>query len=276
MRNGSYVIYTLRNVHLNFLLNLDVEHLYTFLYYWGALSVVSALLIVVTKQLPMSSRIDNDKISFLGTIDKKLGWTLMEIPILIVVIYFFVKGQQPLNVSVVMVALFVMHYFNRAIIFPQRIKVSGKTMPILAMLSSMAFYIVNGYIIGHYFGALKAYPVEWLYDPRFIIGFTMFITGFIINIQSDNILINLRGPGESGYKIPYGGCFKFVSCPNYMGEMIEWTGFAIMTWCLPGTVYAIWVVLPLFAQAVGAHQWYKDKFKDEYPKNRKAIIPFIY
>ncbi|NRB41192.1 MAG: DUF1295 domain-containing protein [Pseudomonadales bacterium] len=261
---------------MDLLLNLDIERLNTFLVYWLGLSVLSTLGIFLTKQLPMSSRIENDKIAFLGTIDKKLGWILMEIPILIVVIYFFVVGEQPLNASVVMIALFVMHYFNRAIIFPQRIKVSGKRMPVVSMVSSMAFYIVNGYIIGHYFGALKAYPIEWLYDPRFIIGFVMFIAGFIINIQSDNILINLRGPGESGYKIPHGGCFKFVSCPNYMGEMIEWIGFAIMTWCLPGAVYAAWVVLPLFAQAVGAHQWYKEKFQEEYPKERKAIIPYLY
>ena len=261
---------------MDFLLNLGIERLNTFLYCWLGLSVIITLVIFLTKQLPMSSRIDNDKITFLGTIDKKLGWILMEVPILIVVIYFFVMGSQPLNVSVIMISLFVMHYFNRAIIFPQRIKVSGKRMPVVSMASSMAFYIISGYIIGHYFGALKYYSIEWLYDPRFIIGFLMFITGFIINIQSDNILINLRGPGESSYKIPHGGCFKFVSCPNYMGEMIEWIGFAIMTWCLPGAVYAAWVVLPLFVQAVGTHQWYKDEFQDEYPKERKAIIPYLY
>lgn len=259
---------------MEYLHALDLVSYTTFLYYWLALCLLSTLGIFITKQLPMSNRIENDKIRFLGSIDKKLGWIIMEIPILIVVLYFFIQGGNPINVSVVMIAVFVMHYFNRAIIFPQRIKVTGKTMPVVSMLSSMIFYIINGYLIGHYFGALKSYPIEWLYDPRFIIGLSMFIAGFAINIHSDNILINLREPGESAYKIPHGGFFKWVSCPNYMGEIIEWTGFAIMTWSLPGMVYAVWVALPLFAQALGAHKWYLDTFAHEYPQERKAIIPF--
>jgi len=260
---------------IHFLENVDLDTYNTFLLYWVGLSVISTLAIKLTKQLPMSSRIENDKLKLFGSIDKKTGWVIMEIPILLVVGYFFLVGEQPLNASAVMIAAFMLHYFNRAIIFPQRIKVKGKTMPLASMLSSMIFYIINGYLIGHYFGALKSYPVEWLYDPRFIIGLSLFFAGFVINIQSDNILINLRKPGESGYKIPHGGCFKYVSCPNYMGECIEWIGFAIMTWSLPGAVYAIWVVLPLFVQAQGSHQWYKETFKEQYPPERKAIIPFL-
>jgi hypothetical protein len=29
------------------------------------------------------------------------------------------------------------------------------------------------------------------------------------------------------YKIPQGGLFRWLSCPNLVGEMIEWIGFAI-------------------------------------------------
>ena len=86
----------------------------------------------------------------------------------------------------------MMHYFNRAVIYPQRIKVAGKTMPVYTMLTSMLFYTVNGYLIGHYFGQLRDYPIEWLYDPRFLIGVALFLFGFFVNIHSDNILINLR------------------------------------------------------------------------------------
>ena len=256
---------------------LSVEHdtFIQWVSYWGLLSIASGLGIHFAKQLPMSNRVENEMMRKLGSIDKRTGWIVMEIPILLVVGFFFWFGHQPINVSIVMVLVFMVHYFNRAVIFPRRIKVDGKTMPIASMLSSMIFYIINGYIIGYYFGHLKSYPIEWLYDPRFIIGLSLFITGFIINIQSDNILINLRKPGETAYKIPHGGMFKYVSCPNYMGECIEWIGFAIMTWSVPGFVYAAWVVIPLYAQAIGSHQWYLEKFKEQYPPERKAIIPFI-
>ena len=258
---------------MEYLTQIDLQTFNQYVIYWGALGFLSALAIHFLKLLPISSRADNSVLGFLGNIDKKLGWIIMEVPVLIVVIYFYATGKNPINVSIVMVGVFVFHYINRALIYPYRIKAAGKTMAVSMMLSSMTFYIINGYVIGYYFGTLKEYPIEWLWDPRFIVGLVLFMTGFIINVTSDNILMNLRSPGETGYKIPHGGFFKYVSCPNYFGEILEWIGFAVMTWCLPGVIYAVWVALPLFAQALGAHRWYVEKFADEYPANRKAIIP---
>ena len=51
------------------------------------------------------------------------------------------------------------------------------------------------------------------------------------------ILRNLRAPGETGYKIPVGGLFRWVSSPNYFGELLEWTGWAIATWSIPGVAF---------------------------------------
>ncbi len=260
---------------MDYLTNINNDTFIFYMYIWGAVALLSPFVLNMLGELPISSRMESKSLSKLGTIDKKTGWIIMEIPILITVLYFFLTGSSPFNVSAVIVAAFVCHYINRALIYPHRIKTQGKTMPVSIMFSSMLFYIVNGYIIGYYFGNLKSYPIEWLYDPRFIIGLALFVFGFFINVQSDNILINLRKPGETGYKIPKGGMYKYISCPNYFGEMVEWMGFAIMSWSIPGLVYAIWVALPLYAQGIIAHRWYVEKFGDEYPKNRKAIIPFL-
>ena len=56
---------------------------------------------------------------------------------------------------------------------------------------------------------------EWLLDPRFLLGVGIFLLGLATNIHSDYILINLRKPGETGYKIPTGGMFEYVSAANY-------------------------------------------------------------
>lgn len=260
---------------MSYLTSIDHD---TFIFYvlvWGGIALISPIALLMIGELPISSRSAHSRLSFLGNIDKRSGWILMEIPILITVLFYFLTGSSALNMSAIMVGAFVCHYINRALIYPYRIKTQGKTMPVSIMLSSSLFYIINGYIIGYYFGNLKTYTVEWLYDPRFILGLGLFILGFFINIQSDNILIRLRKPGETDYKIPYGGMYKYISCPNYFGEMIEWIGFAIMTWSIPGAVYALWVGLPLFAQGKLAHKWYIEKFGNDYPKNRKAIIPFL-
>ena len=94
-----------------------------------------------------------------------------------------------------------------------------------------------------------------------------------IKVSSDNKLISLR-KDSVGYKIPQGGFFKYVSCPNYFGEIIEWIGWAILTWSISGVVFLIWVIANLFPRAISHHKWYQNKFEN-YPKNRKAIIPGI-
>ena len=109
----------------------------------------------------------------------------------------------------------------------------------------------------------------------FISGLTVFFAGFITHVHSDHIIRNLRQPSESEYKIPEGGMFQYVSCPSYLGEITEWTGWAMMTWSFPGLVFAIWTFANLAPRARSNHLWYLKTFP-EYPKNRKALIPFIY
>ena len=108
-------------------------------------------------------------------------------------------------------------------------------------------------------------------------GVTLFLTGFLINYQSDDILRNLRKPGEERkYKVPYGGAFRWVTAANYFGEIVEWIGWAFATWSIAGLSFALFTFANLAPRARTHHQWYKEKFGKEYPKNRKAIIPFLW
>lgn len=50
-----------------------------------------------------------------------------------------------------------------------------------------------------------------------------FFAGFALNVGSDNILLRLRGAGTSGYSIPARGAFRYVSCPNHLGETTDGT-----------------------------------------------------
>ncbi|MBW2713856.1 MAG: DUF1295 domain-containing protein, partial [Deltaproteobacteria bacterium] len=83
---------------------------------------------------------------------------------------------------------------------------------------------------------------------------------------------NLRKPGETGYKIPYGGFYRWVSSPNYLGEIIEWAGFAMLTWTPAGLAFLVFSISNLFPRAFSHHRWYQEQFED-YPEERKAIIP---
>ena len=168
--------------------------------------------------------------------------------------------------------LWNLHYFNRSIIFPLRKKHNSKC-PILIIIFAIIFNIINGFINGYYFGNLQTYNLEYIYNLNFILGFLIFLLGALINIVSDNILLKLKKE-DGEYKIPKGYLYKYISCPNYFGEIIEWGGFALMTWSIPGLIFFIWTTCNLFPRAISHHKWYKNNFKD-YPNKRKAIIPFI-
>jgi steroid 5-alpha reductase family enzyme len=107
-----------------------------------------------------------------------------------------------------------------------------------------------------------------------VIGAVMFVGGLLVNLQSDEILRRLRAPGESGYRIPRGGMYRWVSCPNYLGEMVEWCGWAVLTWNLAGVSFAVWTIANLLPRALTHHRWYRATFAD-YPPERRAVIPFV-
>lgn len=209
-------------------------------------------------------------------IDNKLGWFIMEFFVLVVLSYFILTGSNVQSVvNLIIIGLFALHYINRSVIFPLRIKTNGKKMPVSIMFMALFFNLNNGFLIGYYLGEFMVYPIEWLQSPQFIIGTLIFAVGMFINWQSDTILINLRKPGETGYKIPQKGLFRYVSCPNLFGETVEWAGFAILTWSLPGFAFFVWTFANLVPRALSHHKWYKEKF-EEYPKERKAVFPFMW
>ncbi|WP_052597412.1 DUF1295 domain-containing protein [Aureispira sp. CCB-QB1] len=211
------------------------------------------------------------------SINARLGWFLMELPSPLLFSYFFFTGSTaPNKVTLIFWSLWILHYLNRTIIYPLRQRDHNKKMPVMIMGSAIFFNIINGFINGYFLGNYgNLYPETWLSSPIFWIGIMLFLIGMFINIQSDNILLNLRKPGETGYKIPQGGLFKYVSCPNLLGEIIEWIGFAIMVWSLPALSFALWTFANLSPRAIAHHKWYHNKFEN-YPENRKAVLPFLW
>lgn len=205
----------------------------------------------------------------------KWAWVIIEAPVPLVFLYFFVAGRNAMEpAALILCFLFQAHYLYRAFIFPLRMR-GAKPKPLLTMLIAIVFNVTNA--------ALNAWAIatladqldnEWLRDPRFLAGVALFVLGYAINHHSDAILRNLRAPHESGYKIPHGGLFRWITCPNYFGELIEWIGFALAAWTWPALAFAAFTASNLIPRAVTHHRWYHEKFP-EYPKDRKAILPGI-
>ena len=144
----------------------------------------------------------------------------------------------------------------------------------------MVFNVLNAFMQGgwiFYVSAPDRYPTEWLMSPQFICGVILFLIGMTVNIHSDNIIRNLRKPGDKRHYLPRGGMFKYVSSANYFGEFIEWCGFAILTWSWAGAVFALWTFANLAPRAEKINNRYKEEFGEEFCALKlKSFIPFVY
>jgi protein-S-isoprenylcysteine O-methyltransferase Ste14 len=149
-------------------------------------------------------------------------------------------------------------------------------MTLAVALMGFLFNGVNATLNGWYlFRHAAPYPLAWLLDGRFVLGFSLFAAGFVINRWSDAILRGLRRPGESVYRIPHGGVFRWVSSPNYLGEIMEWAGWAVLTWSFAGASFAAWTVANLAPRARANHRWYRENFPD-YPGERRILVPLVW
>ncbi|MEE6465353.1 hypothetical protein FKM82_006532 [Ascaphus truei] len=202
------------------------------------------------------------------------AWFIQELPSLVVPIYFMLHQPEHGAATGVLMGAFILHYLHRTLIYPLLIR-GGKPTPLASFSLAFLFCCYNGYLQSSYLCNHAAFTPSWTRDPRFITGITVFFSGMFINIYSDHILRHLRKPGETGYKIPRGGLFEYVSGANFFGEILQWSGFAIAGWSLPGAAFAIFTALVLTSRAQQHHQWYLEKFED-YPKSRKIILPFLY
>ena len=250
---------------------LSYEEYKTVCYIWLTLAVIVFLILIFVK-----APYGRHKTKGWGVeISAKKGWIIMESIPAVLLAVILVLGHNRDFVVLFFWAIWTAHYVNRAWAWPNRAKLEQKLMPLSVVILAVIFNTINCLLNGIWFFDLSGgYELSWVTDPRFIFGVVIFFFGMIINIKSDDILFSLRDDGSTGYKIPRGGLFEKVSSPNYLGEIIEWFGFAIATWSLAGFTFAIWTFCNLAPRAFAHHRWYKQEFSD-YPENRKALIPFV-
>jgi hypothetical protein len=211
------------------------------------------------------------------SIQTRFGWLIMEsVSPILFVFFFFFKNSLENNLTIIFLSLWLFHYLHRAFVYPFLIQKGKKPMVLSIVLMAVIFNIINAYLNGRYFNLfVSRYSVTWLSDPRFVLGVFLFFTGFAVNTHSDSVLRKLRKDGKDAYHIPKSGIFTLVSSANYFGEVIEWIGWACLSWNLAGLSFTLWTCANLIPRARAHHKWYISNFND-YPEKRKAIIPFLF
>lgn len=227
---------------------------------------------------------------YLKDLGPQIGWTTVFLaeyagPL---VIYLYVYGRPwifygetanaPVSQTVtIAAACWTFHYAKRLFetLFVHRF--SHGTMPVMNLFKNCSYYWL--------FTLYVAYHVN---HPQFTspsplqvyLSLAAFLVSEVGNLSVHVLLKDLRPPGTTVRKIPYPtgnaltSLFNYVSCPNYTYEFFSWASFTVMTSCLPAGIFALAGLYQMSVWALGKHRNYKKEFSD-YPKNRKAIIPFI-
>ena len=214
------------------------------------------------------------------SVNNRLGWVLMEAPVFFAMLALWYFSDRRGDVArLAFLLLFELHYFQRSFIFPMLIRGENR-MPLSIILMGVLFNTLNAFMQGgwlFYVSPAEMYPPEWLQSFQFFAGTLVFFAGMFINVQSDSIIRHLRQPGDRGHYLPTAGMFRYVSSANYFGEVLEWTGFAILIWSWAGAVFALWTFANLAPRAARIHKRYQQEFPEQFdPKKIKRIIPLIY
>lgn len=208
-------------------------------------------------------------------LNSKAAWILMETPaVLVPLIMFLLSGNRSAG-ALFAFCLWEMHYLYRSYVYSALQRGSKPSFPALLAGLAFVFNINNGLILGvDLFDRGRADSID-LGCLQCELGLALFLCGFALHVVSDAAIRGLRRPGETGYKIPRGGLFGLVSNPNYLGEIVQWIGFALITRSPAAWAFAFFTFCNVFPRAISNHRWYREHFPD-YPAERKIIIPFIF
>lgn len=208
------------------------------------------------------------------SLKSKWAWMVMESLSPALMTFFFILSEEKSTASIIFISAWLSHYLYRTFIYPFRQSGKDKPYPLILVIMAMVFNLLNGFANGYGVFHLRVNDLSWIYSWQFLVGLVIFIAGFTINKISDEKLRSLRQGGTKDYVIPQGWLFRYVSSPHYFGEIVEWLGWAVMTWSLAGLAFFVFTFANLFPRGILSHKWYHSNFPD-YPSERKAIIPFL-
>lgn len=213
------------------------------------------------------------------SVPNKTGWIIMEAPVFFVMLcLWWQSGKSTGTVPFLFFLLFELHYFQRSFVFPFLLK--GKSrMPVAIMLMGVIFNLLNGYIQGEWLFRLAPegfYGAGYLRNAACWLGMLLFFAGMAVNWHSDSVIRRLRKPGDTNHYLPQKGMYRWVTSANYFGELLEWTGFAVMTSSPAAWVFVWWTFANLAPRAYAIRERYREEFGREAVGKRKCLIPYIY
>lgn len=168
---------------------------------------------------------------------------------------------------------------------------SNGNMHVLAYCFSYLHYFL---LVACTLADSEALHPTYTHDPNMVSGFKdkaclligccLFSFGVVHQTRAHRILSAIRRPasldynGPPKYSIPEGDWFQLVSMPHYTAELIIYFAFVVVAQGQSMCLWAmfVWTLTNLCITGSRTHSWYLTKFKESYPRERKAVIPFLF
>ena len=189
------------------------------------------------------------------------------------------------NLQYFFLSLWSVHFLRRTIevLFVHEYK---RKMPLVESIGAPVYYwffsFWNGVALRHDNGYHQTYL------PMLVVGSLLFFTGSAGNCKCHLQLRDFRKQKrksvlseKSKHTLPYGFIFEYVSCPHYLFEILTWIGFLLTAWTLSSLLFLLATIATLVTYSYKKHGAYKQEFNGQdgrelYPRNRKALIPYIF
>ncbi|EFR03881.1 synaptic glycoprotein SC2 [Nannizzia gypsea CBS 118893] len=241
-----------------------------------------------------STGVRNQSVIYVKDLGPQIGWRTVFIieylgPLIIhpLVLYglrpFIYRSPKPLppvsSLQTLTCALLTLHFIKREMetLFVHRFSVS--TMPFTYVFRNSAHYwLLGGVNLAYWVFSPSSSTATDHPNPALLYpGLVLFLVGQLSNLSTHLTLRSLRKPGSTERVIPTGFGFDWVTCPNYLFEVMAWVGVYLVS----GLNWS--VLLFLVVGAGTMMKWasqkekrYRREFGDKYKKKRFVMLPGLW
>jgi very-long-chain enoyl-CoA reductase len=173
-------------------------------------------------------------------------------------------------------AMVVLHFVKREYETLYVHRFSLTTMPFRNIFKNSAHYwILSGVNMAYWIYAPDSYatistPTTAYLD---IAGVVLYVFGELSNLHTHVTLSKLRSRGGTERGIPKGYGFNLVTCPNYLFEMISWTGVLLVSRSLSTALFMAFAWAQMHQWAIKKEKALRAEFPDTYKKKKYVLVP---
>lgn len=205
------------------------------------------------------------------------GPILIHLAIPLLLRNFIYSSARPLSTSQwLSMSMIVAHFLKREYETLYVHKFSLSTMPFFNIFKNSAHYwLISGLNIAYWIYAPTSYTALSgpIVNYMNIAGTVLYLFGEISNFKTHLTLSNLRSPGGTERGIPTGYGFDLVTCPNYLFELIAWTGIALVSKSSSTLIFNVIAWAQMHQWAIKKEKALRTEFPDKYKKKKCVLLP---